>query len=55
MNCALETYQKIGQQLIWKKPGLRGYIYDFSVDYDSILVFDILDIHMYLMKRNGIL
>ena len=37
-----------------KKTGFNGYIYDFSVDYDSINVDDILDIHKYLMKKNGI-
>ena len=30
------------------------YIYDFSVDYDSIDVDNIKDIHKYLMKKNGI-
>ena len=37
-----------------KKTGLTGHIYDFSVDYDSIDVDDILDIHKYLMKKNDI-
>ena len=37
-----------------KKTGLNGYVYDFSVDYDAIAVDDILDIHKYLMKKNGI-
>ena len=35
---------------IMKKTGLYGYVYDFSVDYDSIDVDNILDIHKYLMK-----
>ena len=34
-----------------KKTGLNGYLYDFSVDYDAIIVDDILDIHNYLMKK----
>ena len=34
--------------------GFNGYIYDFSVDYDSTAVDDILDIHNYLMKKNDI-
>ena len=38
-----------------KKTGLKGYVYDFSVDYDAILVSDILDIHKYLMEKNGII
>ena len=37
-----------------KKTGFNGYVYDFSVDYDSIDVGDILDIHKYLMKKNDI-
>ena len=38
-----------------KKTRLNGYVYDFSVDYDDIVVDDILDIHKYLMGKNGIL
>ena len=34
--------------------GLTGYYYDFSVDYWAIAADDILDIHKYLMKNNGI-
>ena len=34
-----------------KKTGLNGYVYDFSVDYDAIVVDDILNIHNYLMKK----
>ena len=37
------------------KTGLRGYVYDFSVDYDAIAVDDILDIHKYLMKKNNMI
>ena len=37
-----------------KKNRLKGYVYDFSVDYDAIGVSDILDIHKYLMKKNEI-
>ena len=37
-----------------KKTGFNGYIYDFSVDYNSIGVSDIQYIHKYLMKKNGI-
>ena len=37
-----------------KKTGLSGYIYYFSVDYDAILVDDILHIPRYLMKKNGV-
>ena len=37
-----------------KKTGFNGYVYDFSVDYDSADVDDINDIHKYLMKKNNI-
>ena len=36
-----------------KKTGFNDYVYDFSVDYDATDVDDILDIHKYLMKKNG--
>ena len=38
-----------------KKTGLYGYVYNFSVDYDAIAADDILDIHKYLIEKNGIL
>ena len=38
-----------------KKTELNGYVYSFSVDYDAIVVDDILDILKYLMKMNGII
>ena len=34
-----------------KKNGFNGYIYDFNVDYDSIDVDNIKDIHKYLMRK----
>ena len=37
-----------------KKTGLTGYVYDFSVDYNTVTVDDIKDIHNYLMKKNDI-
>ena len=37
-----------------KKLELNGYVYDFSVDYDAIAVDDMLEIHKYLMEKNGI-
>ena len=37
-----------------KKKELNGYVDDFSVDYDAIAVDDILDIHKYLIEKNGI-
>ena len=37
-----------------KQTKLYEYVYDFSVDYDATAVDDILHIHKYLMKKNGI-
>ena len=37
-----------------KKTRLNGYVYDFSADYDVIVVDDILDIYKYLTKKNNI-
>ena len=37
-----------------KKTGIKGYVYDFSVDDDPIDVNDIKDIPKYLMKKNKI-
>ena len=31
--------------------GFKGYVYDFSVDYDATDADDIKDIHKYLMKK----
>ena len=33
---------------------LKGIVYDFSADCIAIAVDDILNIHKYLMKKNGI-
>ena len=38
-----------------KNTGLNGYVYDLIVDYVAITVDDILDIHKYLMKKNGVI
>ena len=37
-----------------KKAGLKGYVHDFSVDFNAIAVSDILDIHKCLMEKNKI-
>ena len=37
-----------------KKTGFTGYVYDFSADYNTVIVDDIKDIHKYLMKKNNI-
>ena len=37
-----------------KKTGLKGYVHDFSIDFDAIAVSDTLEIHKYLMKKNEI-
>ena len=37
-----------------KRTGFTLYVYDFSVDYDSISVDDIKDIQKYFMKKSDI-
>ena len=51
---ASETFSKDWSQDNMKKTGFNGYIYDFTADYRAIAVSDILDIHKYLMEKNGI-
>ena len=36
-----------------RKTGFNGYVHDFSVDYDTISVDGILDIHKYLVKKKN--
>ena len=38
-----------------KKTGLNGYVYNFTVNYDAIVAYYILDIHKYLMKKNNMI
>ena len=44
-NCSIDNM---------KKNGLKGFVYDFSVDYYAIAVSGILEIHKYLMKKSEI-
>ena len=37
-----------------KQTGLNRYMYDFLVDYGSVDVDNILNIHKYLMNKNNI-
>ena len=50
----LENISKVFFVDNMKKTQLNGYVYDFSVDYDAITVDGIVDIHIYLMEKNGI-
>ena len=34
--------------------GLNGYVYDLRVNYNVVVVDDILEIHKYLMKEHDI-
>lgn len=38
---------------IMKMTGSHGYVYDFSVDYDSIYIGNTSDMHKYLMVKNN--
>ena len=37
-----------------KDTGLNGYVYDFSFDYFSVDIDNILNIHKYLMSKNDV-
>ena len=37
-----------------KKMSLKGYVYDFRVDYDAISISDITDNHKYFIEKNKI-
>ena len=37
------------------RAGLNRYVYDFSVDYKTIAVDDIINIHKHLMRKNDII
>ena len=50
-NLCLRNVSKDYSASNMKKTGFNGYIYDFSVDYNTIDVNDIKNIRMYLMKK----
>ena len=45
-------FQNIFQSILLKKIRLYGYIYDFSIDNNSIDPEGIFDIHKYLIVNN---
>ena len=47
----LGNVSKVFSAYNMKKIGIYGYAYDFSVDYDSIDVPDVLDIHQCLKEK----
>ena len=47
----MEKFSKAFSVDDMKKIGLYRYVYDFSVDYDSIDVDDILDVDRYSMNK----
>ena len=51
-NLCLGNVSKYFSASNMKKTRFNGYIYDFSVDYNSADVNHIKDIHKYLMKKN---
>ena len=53
-NLCLRNVSKDFSASNLKKTGFNGYIYEFSVDYDTIAIDGILNIHKYLMKKNDI-
>ena len=53
-NLYLGNFSKDFSTSNMKNTGFNGYIYDFSVHYDSNEVSDMQDIHKYLMEKNKI-
>ena len=57
-DCEINPYElclgNISTDWSIDKTGLKDYVYDFSVDYDAISVFDITNIHKYLTGKNKI-
>ena len=51
IHCIQRIFQNILQPIIYKKTGLNGYLYNFSVDYNIIDVSDFIKIHKYFMKK----
>ena len=54
MICICAVFGKYLKTLLvnkWKKRRINGYVYDFLVDYESIDVDNILDIHQCFMKN----
>ena len=49
-----KMFQKVFLQITLKGNRLTGYLYEFSIDYDTFAVDDILDVQKCLMKENGI-
>ena len=54
-SLCLANISKDWSQDNMKKTRLKGYVYDFSTDYDAVKISDILDIHKYLIEKNGII
>ena len=47
---SLGNFQKILKLISWEKARLNGYLYEFSIDFNTIDVSDIITIHKYLLK-----
>ena len=54
LHCTVVIFQKSFHLIKWKENGLYEYAYDFSVDYDSIEIDDILEIYKYLRKNHDV-
>ena len=53
-SLSLGNLSKDWSQENMKKTGFNDYIYDFSADYNAFGPSDIVEIHEYFMKKNGI-
>ena len=53
-SLCLGSVSKDWSQENMKKTVFNDYIYDFSADYNDFGTSDIVEIHKYFMKKNGI-
>ena len=51
--CLNDILKEFRVDITWRI-GRYGYVEDFSFDYDSIDVDDILDVHKHLMKKHDV-
>ena len=54
ISIAFRQYFKMFNLDNMKETRLNRYVYDFSVNYSTVDVSDIMDIYQYLMKKNNV-
>ena len=52
--CLRNISRDVSANNMKKKAGLNGSLYDFSVDYRTFEIIDIINIHKQLMKKHDV-